>query len=186
VIVAGLLLLPLRAHAESPAEPEKSPRTATALSTAPTLVGIGLVGAGLYVANLDCSTPGCTDHFDTGLYMTIAGGALLGVGPSLGHIYAGDAWTTGLKVRLIGVGVAGVGGLVAAAAPSDCDGFVCPGQGIGMLVAIGGAITYVTGAIMDATSAGAAVEARNATQIVIAPLGAPRGYVPGIAFTRAF
>ncbi len=40
----------------------------------------------------------------------VAGLAGIAIGPSLGHIYAGDAWNTGLQLRLVSLatGAAGV------------------------------------------------------------------------------
>jgi hypothetical protein len=172
------------------AETLKSEGVASALSVSPTVVGLGLAGAGLYIANLDPTCSGdsnvaCVDHFPLGLKLTVAGGALLAVGPSLGHIYNGRPWTTGLKVRLVGTGIAGLGLATAVFAPSDCDAFVCPLQGVGMLVVIGGAATFAVGAGIDAVRAQSAVRERNA-QLTVTQLRTPSGSAPGLMFHLTF
>jgi hypothetical protein len=180
----------------TPAEP-KSENVADALSVSPTLLGLGVAGVGLYIANLDPTCTGdpsvppyyrtCKDHFPLGLSITIAGGVLVAVGPSLGHIYNGRAWTTGLKVRLVGAGVGALGWAIAALGPSDCDskGFICPAQAIGILVVFGGAGTFVVGAGIDVVTASSAVRERN-SQLTIARLRTPGGSAPALMFNMTF
>lgn len=171
------------------APPEKSPAVAAGLSVPPTVLGAGLVVAGLYVANMEsiCTDGRCSDHFDLGLGLTIAGGGLLAVGPSLGHGYAGQVWTTGLKLRLIGTGIAAAGIGVAVIAPSDCPGLsgVCEGQAIGLFAVLGGAITFTIGAGLDAVRASGAVGASD-TQVSFAPLRTRSGTAPGIVLQTRF
>jgi hypothetical protein len=126
----------------------------------------------------------CTDYFNRGLTLMIAGGTLLAVGPSLGHIYNGRAWTTGLKVRLIGTGISALG-LTGLAFGGGCSEIVCPLQGIGILVMIGGAGTFVVGAGIDAVRASDAVHERNA-QLSVAQLRTPSGSAPALVLNMTF
>ena len=162
-----------------------------ALSGAPTLAGAGLAVAGLWIANRpqDCTgDPSvgytCHDHFPLGLRLTVIGGALLAVGPSLGHLYNRRVWTTGLKLRLFGVGAAAIG-LGIAMGPADCNGFVCGPQIVGTLVMIGGGATFGVGAFHDAATAYGAVRDRN-LQLTVAPLRTSTGTAPALVLQTTF
>ena len=195
-LAQGLLvsmLLVATAHADS--RETKSPAVAAGLSIPPTLVGLGLATVGLFVANIDvtCSgdpsvPPGVTcseDYFDLGLGLTIAGGAVLAVGPSLGHIYAGKPWSTGLKVRLAGVAASALGLGAVLLDPNDCGDVVCPVSVIGLLVVMAGGATFVVGAGIDAVRAADAAR-DSGVQLTLVPLRTPRGSSPGIALQMRF
>jgi len=185
---------PSQAVGPPPLPPGPSPDVANALSVAPTLAGFGLAVTGLIWANREPTCTGdpgtpvgvtCVDHFDVGLGLTIAGGVLLAGGPSLGHIYAGHPWSTGLKVRLAGVGIGGLGVLGIIVAPSDCGKIVCAGQGIGLLVVIGGAATFAVGAGIDAATAADAARA-DQPQFSLAALRTPSGTAPALVLSTTF
>jgi hypothetical protein len=133
-------------HTTRPSDP-KSPLVAGLLSATPTVIGAGLGITGLVVANRE--SPG---SFDRGVALATTGSVLLAIGPSLGHLYNGHVWTTGLKVRLVGAGIAALGFGIALL-PVDCDDIVCTHQGIGALLVGGGALTLTVGAVIDAATA---------------------------------
>jgi hypothetical protein len=173
--------------------PQRSPALASSLSVVPTLAGTGLVIAGLVIANRpqecsgDPSVPPyvtCIDHFPAGFRMTVIGGALLAVGPSLGHLYNRRAWTTGLKIRCVGAGIAALG-IGVAMIPSECGKFVCGPQALGALAMIGGGATFGVGAFHDAATAYGATHDRN-LQLTIAWLRTPRGTAPGFVLQTLF
>jgi hypothetical protein len=150
VVVAMLVLVPDVASAQAPgqvvAQPappapavkqRKNPNLALALSLAPWLTGIAMAGNGNPTAEL------------------IAFGFEF-VGPSLGHIYVGRIWTTGLALRLGGLAVTafGVGLFVTNRAPCTAEWCFFPSAAnttgsIGLGLAFAGATTILVGAIHD-------------------------------------
>ena len=113
------VLLPPQAVAPLPASPEttvtwKSPAVAGVLSIGVTLAGLGLVaGAGLIVTHDDDSR--------IAIGLAVTGEASFVLGPTTGHIYAGRAWNTGLKWRLISVGTF-MGSLMIGTGCVECSG----------------------------------------------------------------
>jgi hypothetical protein len=162
-----------------PPPPAVRPRSSTlagALSIVPFAAGASLALAGLVIANRDVEhfddgrPP--IDHFETGLGLTIAGGVLLAVGPSLGHAYAGKVWTRGLKTRVVGAAI-GLAGLGLAALPIACStsGFVCAHEGAGLLIVMGGGVTLAVGAAIDAATAPRAARTQaSAPGVTLVPL----------------
>jgi hypothetical protein len=206
VIVMSAVLVSSSARAQAPGQtpsttPEtaalphpdaKSPNIAVALSLTPALLGLGMSAAGLYVANLapDCGddpngpTQRCTDYFEPGMTLMLVGGGLLAVGPSFGHMYNRRAWTKGVKLRLLGVGISLVGLGIIAVTPR-CGDFVCPGDGIGAIVMLGGAGTFVVGAGVDVINADSAVEQRN-VELSVSRLRTPSGSAPALVLDVTF
>lgn len=70
---------------------KKSPSKAFALSAAGTAAGVGMVVGGLAL------NPNERPAVGWGVFL--AGVAVTTVGPSLGHFYADDPWTTGFAIR---------------------------------------------------------------------------------------
>ena len=79
----------------APTAQAKSPTTALTLSIGTTAAGVVLFG----IAD-------STDDRTAANVLGWPGLALLIVGPTTGHIYAGNAWNTGLKLRLASLGLA--------------------------------------------------------------------------------
>jgi hypothetical protein len=178
------------ASESAPPPGAKSPNVAAALSLPPTIVGMALLGFGLYTANRDPTCEGendfreCKDHFPLGFNLSLAGGLLLTVGPTLGHAYNGRVWTTGLKVRVASLGIAAAGVGVALLSP-DCSDIVCPMEGIGMLIVLGGAATFVVGAGIEAVTAARAVDERN-SQLSLGRIRTSTGSAPALMFNMSF
>jgi hypothetical protein len=186
-ILASCILSTNVAAADPP-----SPARAAALSAAPFGAGLALAVGGLIVANQrTCTTSQtggstCTDHYDSGVGMTIAGGVLVAVGPSLGHVYAGHVWTTGLKIRLAGLGLAGAGFAGLLLSDHSCTGFVCTKDVIGIgAVIIGGGVVVVGGAI-DVTQAGEAAARASGPQLALTPIRTPSSTVLGLSARGTF
>jgi hypothetical protein len=169
-----------------------SPTRAAALSATPFFLGAGMAVVGLVVANQrDCTTEPtgtarCTDLFDVGVGITVGGGVLIGVGPSLGHVYAGDVWTTGLKLRLAGIGIAGAGLVALGFAHGGCRQIVCGSEVASLGVVMIGAGTFVTGGALDVARVGDAARARSSMQLSLAPIRTPSSTVLGLAAHGTF
>jgi hypothetical protein len=161
----------------------KSPGTALALSLGVTAGGVALA----YLAeDLDHDGNGNADALGT------LGSIAFFVGPTVGHIYAGNTWNTGLKWRLAGLGVS-FGGLVFAF--SQCGIFEGCSQSeqdaadVGAAIAIGGVIMYVGGTIYEIATAGRSARefnldySRRRLQLQIAPMP---GRAPGLALAGSF
>lgn len=170
VIVSVLALTTSIASAD---EGSRDETTAYALSIGGEVASLALLAAPLLAQGDGCTTdpsdggglPAC-DVFD-GPTLPIVGAIGLLVAPSLGHWYAGKTWTTGLAVRLAGVGVTGAGAVLLASsclAEGCSDRDAMPGYA---LVAAGGA-AMVVGTVLDFASIGDSVRARD--QLSIAPL----------------
>jgi hypothetical protein len=117
----------------------KSPGAALLGSVLVTLAGAPfLVAAGLYGSNHpnDPLTP----------VLAVIGSAAVAVGPSVGHIYVGHAWTTGLKLRAAGLGVVAATAAISSRASSR-DGFATVAA-----VFVGGGL-FLAGAIHDIATA---------------------------------
>jgi hypothetical protein len=167
VIVAFSLAAPSLAHAQiaepnTPAPVELSEDRAVYLSLGATAIGAAAL-AGNYA----------TDGEHSGTFTALALTSFV-VGPSMGHFYAGDRWTTGLTIRLAG------GSLVALGAAMDdtsCHTNVSWGasdthsgterecsESLKTPVLFTGAAVLVVGAIIDVASTPSAVRVRNARE----------------------
>ena len=134
------------AHAQPAPQPDesKSEASALALSIAGTLGSAGLLGAGVASAG-------------NGHVAMLGVGALASVvGPSIGHIYAGEYLTAGLVTRVVGMAAFALGASVIV----NCDDEGCDTvPGTLMLV---GAGVYLAGAIYDIATAPRAARRWNA------------------------
>lgn len=161
---------------------EKSPVLAGALSLGVTAAGITLLAFSMDIAP-HYDEKGSSDLPRIGV---VTSGVLLTlVGPTTGHIYAGRTWSSALKWRLIGVGVAAVTFLPAFGfAYAEKDGLAAV---FGLLVA-GGAGTYIGATLLEIVTAPRAARRHNErlagdASISIAPL---IGRAPGLAIGGRF
>lgn len=123
----------------------KSPSTALALSLGGTIGTFALMGVGGAAEN--------------GAMYTV-GSLGMWVAPSFGHWYVGNGWTTGLKWRLAGAGAAAIGVMWVAV---DCIGSGCEDDfHPGLMLAVGGGVSFVGGMIHDIATAPRAAREHNA------------------------
>ena len=143
-----LLVLCLLAPTVVRAEPD--PTVAQGLATAGTVLPLG----GLFH-----STIGRSRHWRPIMATSYA---TLAIAPSSGHFYAGDYFTTGLGVRLIGAGIVGLS-FTAMDCEEDRGDVPLPCIPVGVYTALLGTITMVIGAGLDIASADDAAEAAATT-----------------------
>jgi hypothetical protein len=160
-VIAVMLAFAQTAHADAPSSDTEplSSAAATSLSLGVTAAGGALIGSAW-----------ATDNHDLRGLAVIAGGAVLIVGPSVGHWYAGTFRpTTGAVVRYAGLGVAAVG---LAVAVENCHGEIAyddfihscsPRDSTFGMAAIGvGLAGVLAGAIYDVWTVPADVRRENA------------------------
>jgi hypothetical protein len=159
----------------------KSPLLAGTLSLGLTVAGIGLSVMAKDIAP-HYDEPGKSDALRVGVVAT--GAVLLLVGPTSGHLYAGQAWNPGLKWRLIG-GAAFAACIVPAFAFGFSDNPA--GASIFGLLAMGAGITYIGATIWEIGTAPGAARRHNErleeASISIAPI---IGREPGLAIAGRF
>jgi hypothetical protein len=156
VVIIVLLALSSIAHAE-PQPERKSRGIALALAAAGTIVPGVVIGAG----------------FDQKNTMMILGGTgTLMLSPSLGHWYAGEVFTTGMGVRIVGGGLA----LLSAAYLSTGDS----GSNFLGFTLIGGVSLLATGTLMDVIAAPRAVDDWNAEHVEVTVVKTGNGYGLGV------
>ncbi len=155
---------------------EKSPQTALGLSAGVFAGGaIALVAARL------------AENESSGLRGTLAVAGLAGIaiGPMLGHAYAGDAWNTGLQIRLGSLAVVGVGAVVVVTSclfnfkRSDP-----PGCGIGGGLAVIGLFGLAVGTVFEIVDAPDAARRANARHLQVVPTVGPG--IAGASFAGQF
>lgn len=118
---------------------------------------------------------GSTLYDTTEARVVTAGLIVANLGPTVGNIYAGDVWNHGLQLRLAGVGVGllGVGLVVASNCVIECrgsQGLASVGAGV---FAIGG-IAYGIGGLAEILNAPDAAQRRSARRsVAVAPAIAP-------------
>jgi hypothetical protein len=168
LVAVSLAAAPTLAHAQiaepsAPAPAELSEDRAVYLSLGATALG-AVALAGNY------ATGGEHDGTFTALALTS-----FVVGPSVGHFYAGDRWTTGLTIRLAGATVVAIGAAmdgttchhddVSWGATDSSSGTtrVCSEDARMPLLLTGGAVLAL-GAIIDVASTPSAVRIRNARE----------------------
>jgi len=93
---------------------QKSQRLAAVMSFGLTTAGVTTLFVTNSLATPDESGRRLTPKYKLPLYLTA--GVLLAVGPSSGHIYAGEYWNRGTTVRLVSGGIM----VLAAGAIDDC------------------------------------------------------------------
>lgn len=175
-LVAASLVLVATAAASVRAEPapggdeHRDPRVAVALSLGGTLLPLAALAA----------APHLHDATAEGV-VAVTMGVGLWIGPSLGHWYAGDAWTTGLALRL----GAAVVGLTSDAVVNSCwNG--CSDEAKGAEIVTAG--LFVAGAAWDLATAGRAARRFNAAHVQVAPvpLATPGGTALGLGVGGSF
>ncbi len=119
--------------------------------------------------------------------LTIAGLLGLGVGPSLGHWYSGNAWNPGLTAR---VGSALVGGVGAMLALGCVDGDTSEPCRFGGDAFLTGAMAYVASTIYEVVTAPSSARRyrrhRGDVRLVVAPMRGQVQVVPGVALAARF
>jgi hypothetical protein len=192
-IVAALiaLLVPSIGHAQ-PADMRNVDDFGLGASSSPTArdsderspVGAGVLSAGTTLGGALALVAGVRsgDRTEEAL-----GAVAFAVGPTVGHWYAGERWSSGLGLRLGGAvaGAAGVG--IALTCTSDARDSSCS---VGNDLMLAGAALYVVGAVYEiATAPGAAhdhnLRVRDAT-FTVAPLASRDGAVPGLVLAGRF
>jgi hypothetical protein len=175
--INGSAMTPPR-DAPLPVGEYKDPGTALALS-------LGVTGGGLALILAAAAAADGSDSVTGGL--ALAGSLMVTIGPTTGHIYAGNAWNTGLKWRLGSLGVA-TGALAGALAL--CPPFSrCTNDGAAAALGVvfaGAGITYIGATIYEAGTAGASARRHNEThqlEVGVAPIV---GREPGLAFVGRF
>ena len=152
-LIAALSILAAlagNARAEPMSNDERTPATAGLISVGTPLAGVGMT-LGCWSAIVDGSGG---DH--TGAKACVAVGiATTFAGATLGHVYAGEIWSSGLAVKLIGVGLLGVGALEATAVHQS--GEVAPGAPL----IVGGIATILVGSVIEMVSAPGAARRHN-------------------------
>lgn len=192
-IVLTLVVAAAPAHAdESSAPAKKSPNAALILSLVPTLVGSGLLVAGI-VLHTSCNPAAHfldpkTGRFESecsswigpvGLTLGIVGGAAFLVGPSLGHLYTGSVKNRGLATRVVGLVVAGIGGLLMSGS-NDFGTFL-----LGGAIGIAGGTTLVVGTLMELSTTRDDARTFHA-RLSVAPIATRTGAVPGLVLGARF
>jgi hypothetical protein len=181
------------ASPETPSSPSargrKDPTTARSLSLGSTLIA----GTGLFVAGALLR-----EHGENGAAnLAFAGGGIgLLVGPSVGHIYTEDAMNRWLGLRVGGLGVAAVGGMLAiASALDDWDnssgGNGNGGAGAGIALMGIGAVGFAAGVVGDIVTASSSADAYNVkhsidVHLTPAPIVTPAGVTPGVGLVGRF
>ncbi len=156
----------------------KSPGTALALS-------LGVTAGGLALAWAAEGASG--DQADS---LATLGSIAFLVGPTVGHIYAGNTWNTGLKWRLASVGVM-LGGAMYAFSQcgllEDCTAEQNDRADVGVAIAIGGFISFGAATVYEVATAGSSAREYNVEysrrRLQIAPMA---GGSPGLSIAGTF
>ncbi|MGE5181949.1 MAG: hypothetical protein ACM31C_07795 [Acidobacteriota bacterium] len=168
--VAACLGAPPSAHPADPVD-RKSSGVAIALSFGTTAAGgLMLLAAG----HRSGSDPGEGP-------IVVAGLAAFAIGPTVGHIYAGRIWSTGLAIRLAGASAGVVGATMVLGCVDRCDHPDQADVGAGLFLA--GAAAYGLGMLYEIASADVAARDYNAAHaaVTLAPLRSRDGLIPGLA-----
>jgi hypothetical protein len=157
------------ARADEP--PHRRPGKALRLS-----IGVPLLGAGITALGLGVQSDG----------VAAAGAIVFVLGPSAGHVYAGEFLTTGLGIRLAGAALFTLG----AAQSFRCSPDLCQAPGYSTPAIFAGMGVLAVGTIWDIVTAPGAADdynARHAMAVTPTALRDARGGVaPGLAFSVAF
>ena len=186
VVFTFALLATTRASAQPAGSPstdsEKSPLVAGALSLGLTTAGIVMLATATDIAP-HYDEPGSHDSWRISVVTT--GVLLTLVGPTSGHVYAGQTWSSPLKWRLIGGGVAAACLVPAFGfAMSDHEG----AAGVFGVLTSFGAFTYVVATAAEIWTAPGAARRHNerleegASLSIVPMLGRDRGLVIGGRF----
>jgi len=203
ILVATLVITTGIATAE-PGHPPRNRETARWLSIGGVLTSAAIAGVGAGMLEYGFMDSRGYDRSFAGVRRT--GEVLVGVGaattlftPSIGEWYAGQAFSTGMKLRATGIGVGLLGAAIYGASGSSesCVMFdganYCSGgsprnvAAASVPVAIGVAL-YVGGILYDLVDAPSAADRYNARHVEILPaaLKTPTGILPGVALGGTF
>lgn len=183
----AILLFTLLASTAARAEPaplsddQKDPWTALELSAGVTLGGLATA---TLIAPIAWSE-GAPGSIVGGLVVVGAAGFL--VGPTVGHLYAGEGWNAWTTVRASAF-AAPLVGLAADAVLGNHGGRdFAPSAGIALGV-IGGALLYTVGMIGETASAPFAASDYNARRVTlsIAPIQTRTGMTTGLGLAGTF
>jgi hypothetical protein len=167
LVVVAVMFVPALAHADSDREMVPvSPGIAFGLATGSTAAG-GLL--------LILATESSDDRVVVA--STLLGGGLLVVGPSTGHLYAGDSGEA-VGMSLLRGGAVGLFYVGFTRVFDECDGEVCDDDK-GMLMMLSGVGLWSAAAIFDMIDAPRAAARANA-HIAVVPTG------NGIALSGTF
>ncbi len=166
-LVLMIAILARTAHADSSDDGSKSEALALGLAIGGTAIGPSLV-----MLAFD------NDAYDTRLHaeyvpIMITGCAAIVLGPSLGNVYAGKLWSTGLGLRLAG------GAVLGAGVASLYDPYSTEGDRVLLIAGIG---LLVAGTALDLRDSVITTRAHNRA-FVIAPLVGP---ISGLSVAGSF
>ena len=157
-------------------------------------LGTMAAGASLFAAGEALyQQPGCYNSCLPQQGLAIVGGTALLVGPSVGHIYAGHTWNTGLAMRASGMVTFGIGWIAMTRCwdypvsfpPSAQERASCNRGSI----AVGlGAVATVAGTIIEVATTPSAVDDYNRAHasLTVAPIQTQNGIAPGVALAGRF
>jgi hypothetical protein len=119
--------------------------------------------------------------------LTLAGLLGLGLGPSMGHWYSGEAWNPGLTARVGGALVSGAGLILALGC---VDGDTTEPCSFGSDMFLTGTVAYVASTVYEIVTAPRSARrfnrrARDA-RLVVAPMRGQDQVVPGLALAARF
>jgi hypothetical protein len=189
------------------AEPGHKPRnreTARWLSIGGVLASAAIAGVG--AGMLEYGFLGNRGYDQSFARVRRTGEVLIGVGagttlftPSIGEWYSGQAISTGMKLRMTGVGVGLLGAAIYAATGSSesclmidhasyCGGGSPPDVAAASVPVGIGVALYVSGIIYDLVDAPSAADRYNARHVEVLPtiLPTPTGTLPGVALGGTF
>lgn len=147
------------AAVQEPRTGGKSTNEAFGLSALGTVAGIGFMAIGAHWS----STPA-----------GMVGGGLFLVGPTLGHVYAGDTWNTGLAIRLASGAVVLVGGAFALRCIGECSQSDHNAAAVGAVFASIGVLTYAGATLYEigtAPEAAARYNRDHHLDVTVVPTG---------------
>jgi len=140
-----------------PAMPKKSQAVAAVLPISGLIGGIGLVVVADQVLDVGFNPR----HPVAAGVVAWTGIAVSAIAPSLGQIYAGNAWNTGLKARMVGAAMIASGLILSSTSPQSPSGRY-ENRGIaGVVIAIGGAVPFIGGSIHEIVTAPRAARRNN-------------------------
>jgi hypothetical protein len=180
VIFAVLVFATAPALAQPAAseDDERSELLAFSLSAVPTVASVVVLKLAYDMENSPTQTS-----------MAVGGLLALAIGPTVGHFYAGEIWSDGLRLRIGGVAVAagGVALSMATCLKIDrwCEGFFPTAGLVGIL---GGGAMFASGAVWEIFGARNAAKRHNARHddddtIAFVPTA---GGSPGVSLVGTF
>ncbi|HTL34993.1 MAG TPA: hypothetical protein VL326_17810 [Kofleriaceae bacterium] len=167
---------------QTPTRSHRSPGLAKLMSIGLTTAGFTTVLITNSLATPDDSGRRLTPKYKLPLYLT--GGILLAVGPTSGHLYAGEYWNNALTVRLIsgGIMVLAAGAIDNVSSETDHNG-----NGGAIAVTVIAGVVFLGASAYEAGTAGRAAERYNARHagpaVTVVPVISRE---PGIALVGQF